>query len=188
MIYMARPFDYEFRDKLLNYIKSEWMKKGEEPFFVPLPNIATNLTGQSTATIINKIWRTLDALENGGFIKIIKGEGSQPNGYVYINDKVVQAIAKTKEKINISIENYAYSQNQLTQNVINEMLNMGQEIKSLKGELEHIKLSLIDLEPFGIGPDDRRIYVAKKGSNVGEIINQIKQDLQNNNQQNNINQ
>jgi hypothetical protein len=172
---MARNIDDIFRGKVLNFLKSEWFKNGQQQFPATMEQIAIGI-GEDPKNKREKVWNYLDMLERGGHIKIIKGKGSQSNEYIFLNENIKHEIDNIKEKVNFIKENYIIEQNNIMQKVLNDMEFTSTEILNLTGQMIHYKSVLLDLEPFGTGPEGRQILMAKKGSTILAMIEQLKME------------
>jgi hypothetical protein len=181
MINMARPIDYVFQGKLINYMKTEYMKNGGKPFYKTVKQIANDLFKDATDTQFNQVWRYLKGLEKRGDIRVItRGHGSQASEYEFIetNNLHQQQSSITKETFEQAMHDYAQQQNEITQNNLNTFTELYKQMQSLQGELILYKQAMSNLNLYGInGPDAEEIFIAKKGSNIKSLIEQAETDL-----------
>lgn len=179
---MAKPVDVNFLNQLRTYLKSQWMKNGQQQFSKTLEDIAIDLTGQDKEEIKsafkNKIFRSLKLLENGGSIKIYRGEGSKANKFNYIDDKMIEVLSDTKEECIDIINDYAQKQNTLTQEVINAYQDLSQKLIAARGDVNYYKQAILSLEPCGFGLDNTPMYKVKKGSDLPVIMERLQKEKQ----------
>lgn len=182
---MPRNPNNEFKEKLKNYIKSEWMKHGQKTFSIPIGEITVDIFGEDKSTHRNMIWRYLPALEKSGFIKVDKGnQKGNPNWYTWLNDNIVEQISEQREECIETMEDFIKDYNDLGQRAVNIQSDLTQKLTSALGELNHYKQAFLDLELYGgPGPDGKQIIMAKKESNIGSIITQVKKEYEKKEQQ-----
>jgi hypothetical protein len=176
---MARNIDYDFQNKLLNNIKSEWMKNGEQAFSKSFENFANDIEGQNSEAIRNKIFYFIKRLEKSNRIKVITGKGSTPNEYIFVNENINKEIYNAKEKCNLEEDDYVQRQNSITQDTIDMLTKRKVELLAAVAESSNYKSSLLELEYFGTDKDEHLIFIAKKGSSIKTIIEQLRQDQEN---------
>jgi hypothetical protein len=184
VVTMARNFDKEFMDGLKNYMKSEWMKAGQQPWSKTVIQIATDLAhlfdeATSMSARGNKVWQYLGRLENSGAIKIQRGkEKGNPSWYTWLSDNINQELLEQREECLETIEEIAVEGNNFVQKVINKCADQSKQILDLRGELIHYKQAMVDLEFFSANPDGRQIFMVKKGSDLGSIVDQVKKEYE----------
>jgi archaellum component FlaC len=180
---MARNIDNEFLGRLKNYIKKEWLKNGQQPFSKVITEIAQDLFGEEytpkhASDLGNKTWRYLRMLEQGLSIKIEKGKSrGNPNWYTWLNENINEQLFQQKEERISTIDNIANEGTDFVRKIINTYENQSKQYLNILGELNHLKESIKDLELFSVGTDGRQILMAKKGSNINSIIDQVKQEF-----------
>jgi predicted transcriptional regulator len=174
MINMARHLDYEFRDKLLNYFKLQWMKNGKEPITLSLDEIASGINENK-----NKIWYYITILERRGSIRVTKrGEGSKPNIYEYVEDKVKDKVSEAREEIVEDIDDAMGELNKMSNKMFDLLNAMSKQNLSYVGEIEHLKQVIADLEYDGISADGTPRYVVKKGAMLPTVLEEIKKEIE----------
>ena len=172
---MSKPFNQEIRDKILAFIKKEYLMNGERPFSCSLSKIANEVGGLRG----EKVWYYITALNNSGRIKVEWGKGSVANKYTFVSDDPVSEIHNKKEENTKIISDYFKSLNENICQITNFMNNNTDEAIKLFGELTYLKNNLIKIRT--VGPSTEGTMIFEGPPEMAIIIN----DLQNNSLQNN---
>lgn len=187
MITMARPIDVDFLNQLRTHLKAEWMKNGQQQFSKTLDQLAMELTGlpkeKIKSSLKNKIFNYLDMLERGGSIKIERGEGSRPNRFTYIDDKIVGDFIETKAECNNTIDDIAKKGTEFIQEAVDLYTSLSQKLIEQKGENNFLKQAILSLEPWGTDPNGVVMYRLKRGSDLPQIIEKLQKELETNSTQ-----
>lgn len=178
---MARPIDVDFLNQLRILLKKEWMINGQQQFKKTLDQLAMELTGlpkeKIKSSLKNKIFNYLDMLERGGSIKIDRGEGSNPNKFIYIDDKMVNDSIDIKSECDKRIDEFAKDANAVIQMGIDINKKISDKLVAAIGEVNFYKQAILTLEPWGTTPDGNVMFRIKKGSELPSIIEQLKREL-----------
>jgi hypothetical protein len=187
MVFMARPIDVDFLNQLRTHLKAEWMKNGGQQFAKTLDQLAIELTGlpkeKIKSSLKNKIFNYLNMLERGGSIKIIRGEGSKSNEFIYVDDKIVGDFIETKNTITESIDDFVKKSTAALQLGIDLNTQLSQQLIEQKGENNFLKQAILSLEPWGTDPNGVIMYRLKKGSDLPQIIEKLQKELETNSTQ-----
>lgn len=178
---MARPIDVDFLNQLRIHLKTEWIKNGQQQFTKTLDQLAVDLTGlpkeQIKSSLKNKIFNYLEMLERGGSIRIERGEGSKPNKYTYVDDKIVGLSEETKVECNNTIDDIAKKGTQFVHETVVLYKSLSQKLIEQEGENNFLKQAILTLEPWGTDSNGTTIYRLKKGSDIPQIIEKLQKEL-----------
>ena len=171
---MARPINYELRNKVLEFIKREYYKIGG-PISLSLAGIAEEVGENSTHG--EKIMRVVEGLEKAGYIRIYKGQGSAANTYEFINDISVKDIVETKEQINVTLDSLISTVNDSIKDVFTFTISLSKENIELKGEMAYLRNALSSLEVHGRLADGTFLFRSKgRNSPLPLILEELGED------------
>lgn len=172
---MPRNPDFEFRDKVLNFIKSEWLKNGKMPVALSLKDIAVGI-GEDPDKKGEKIWQYVNKLENSDKVKVTHGEGSQTNTYEFINENIAEKLTETREQMIDSIDEIVKELNEVSSKTVNLFTQISKQNITYLGEIADLKQAIISLESWGIANDGCPLFKSKKGSNITLILEKLSKE------------
>lgn len=169
---MPKPPNVKLRNKVLEYIKLECMRQGG-PISPPLTEIAVAI-GEDPKKA-EKILRMVNSLERRGNIKIYRGEGSLPNKYEFISDNVVEILGEAKNQITEDLDELINEVNKILKKIIDYAASISKKNIELAGQVQYYENSFAKLEPFGVTPEGKEIYITtEKSSSLPLILEEIK--------------
>jgi len=171
---MAKPFNQDLRNKILAFIKKEWLMNGQKQFSCSLSKIAEAVGGQRG----EKVWYYITALNNSNRIKVEWGKGSVANKYTFVSDEPVGEIYDRKEENTKIIGDYFKSLNENICQITNYMNSNTEEAIRLLGELTYLKDNLIKVKSIGSSTEGSIIFEGPPEMAI--IINELKSSSQNN--------
>lgn len=177
---MARPINYELRDRVLEFIKKEYYKIGG-PISLSLASIAQGV-GENPK-YGEKIMRIVDGLERSGYIRVYRGQGSAPNTYEFLSDISVGEIVERKEQINETLDVLISNVNESIKEVFNFAITLSKENIELKGEIAYLINALSNLEVHGHLTNGILLFrTTNRNSTLPLILEEIKSgEVSNNN-------
>lgn len=172
---MPKPPNINLRNKVLEFIKMEYLKNDGEPISLSLAEIAKSIGEGNKA---EKIMRQVNILEKRGNIKIHRGEGSRANKYEFLSNDVKSLVGNSSKKLTTDLSELFDKLNGVIKEIIDYTGSVSRENIELQGQLNYYKNSLLKIEPFGKTQEGKSIFIAtEQTSSFGMILNEVKKEF-----------
>lgn len=171
---MPRPMDIKLRNKVLEYLKLEYLKTGEG-VSIPLSQIAREV-GENPKNA-SKILNTVNKLERRGNIRIIRGEGKIPNKYEYISNYPKKwALEETKRETENNLNELTQKLNDSLSDIVSYCSSVSKEHINKEGYIAYLEEAVSRLKFFGKTVEGHDVFVAEDTTpSFTEAIEKIKE-------------
>jgi hypothetical protein len=184
---MARPMNYDLRDRIFEYLEWQWKANGEKTFSCSLTDLAKEVGEEGHEY---KIMYYINGLVRAGRLNVEKGRGAIANKYslpgnIKNGEKILPNFGDKEylQKEYVNKDEYAEQINSALNSIndgVDQLYNITREILQEntinKDRIEFLQSAFNSLQLFGKTNDGLSMFTLPKGTDAEILIDNAKRE------------